>query len=525
MEKLSSYSINISVDTLRNGFKLGKVPDPLHEPFQSLLPRLTGAAATSPAAVYLFSGDDIAEVRNLFGYSLAAALTQHIPSTLLVDCGYLDVGMNGIVPERDALGFLDLLLYGSSLGVITQETSGGVRVVGAGSFPVTKKMPFVLNAFEPASRRLVAHSGCAIYCGPLFDDDGGLHPLVGAVDIPILVRTVEAGAGVVDPIEEQITAQCDAELLSIRITPRDAAEERAAPHKPSPAASAEPELMPPVGAEPEFEEIDRSPSVTQRLETPGVPPVPPAADTRPAREAAPRDRAEKSPPPERPPSVEYDEEFSAVGHQDKKHASLIPKIATAVVVLVAVAFLVWWFNAERRNGGDAESGRIAVSSGEQSDSAPAPAGGPETVLAADTTAAVSAPDTTPVAPEPTPVSAPGTSGSAGAEVAESVRPTDASAMLDSDNILVMDDLESNWGGYYLIHVSSFRESSKARTEVAYLSDRGYPAFVVYIDLGPKGKWYRVYTGPLERREQAREMKKNLDDTPGVRFTRITQIPR
>jgi cell division septation protein DedD len=521
MDKLSSFNISVSVDALRSGFNLGKVPNPLHEPFQSLLPRLTGAAADSPTAVYLFSSDDIAEVRNLFGYSLAAALLQHIPSTLLVDCGFLDVGMNGVVPERDALGFLDLLLYGSSLGVITQETIGGVHVVGAGSFPVTKKMPFVLNAFEQASRRLVAHSRCAVYCGPLFDDDGGLHPLVGAADVPVLVRAVEAGVGVVDPIEEQISAQCDAELLSIRINPRDAEEKRVAPKKTPEATPSEPEMMPPLAPEPEFEEIDQRPDVTQQLRSPEpTPPRPPAA-----RPPAPRADTVEPPKSAKPPAVEYEEEFAGTGNGDKKYTSLIPKIATAVVALIVVVFLVWWFNEERGKAGDTESSQVTTSPTGQTGTTPAAGSGQESGLPPDTAATTAAPDTTPTQTEQVEEPSVSTTGPATGTGTQSTPPTGSAAVIDSDNILVMDDLESNWGGHFLIHISSFRESGKARSEVVYLVDRGYPAFIVYIDLGSKGKWYRVYAGPMEQREEARNMKKTLDDTPGVRFTRITQIPR
>ncbi|MCK4774769.1 MAG: hypothetical protein KAT30_08280, partial [Candidatus Krumholzibacteria bacterium] len=188
MEKISSYTIGVKLDSLRNGFKLGRVPEALKDPLQALLPRLTGAAAEKPTSIYLFSEDDVAETRDLFAYALANALAQQMPSTLLVDCSFMDVGLNGVVPHKDGLGFLDLLLYGSSLGVITQETNGGVRVVGAGSFPVTKKMPVALNSFEEAARRLVAQSGCAVFCGPLLDDDGELHPLIGAIDVPMYVN-------------------------------------------------------------------------------------------------------------------------------------------------------------------------------------------------------------------------------------------------------------------------------------------------------------------------------------------------
>ena len=81
-----------------------------------------------------------------------------------------------------------------------------------------------------------------------------------------------------------------------------------------------------------------------------------------------------------------------------------------------------------------------------------------------------------------------------------------------------------WNGWYAIHISSFQESVRAREEVSFLQSREFPVFIVFLDLGAKGKWYRVYAGPFETREEARDVKKNLDAIPQVRFTRITKIP-
>jgi cell division septation protein DedD len=97
-------------------------------------------------------------------------------------------------------------------------------------------------------------------------------------------------------------------------------------------------------------------------------------------------------------------------------------------------------------------------------------------------------------------------------------------LVDPSNILVMDDLARRWDGWYAIHISSFQESIRAREEVSFLQSREFPVFIVFLDLGPKGKWYRVYAGPFPTREQARDVKKNLDAVPQVRFTRIARIP-
>jgi cell division septation protein DedD len=236
------------------------------------------------------------------------------------------------------------------------------------------------------------------------------------------------------------------------------------------------------------------------------------------------------------PEVEFEEEHGRSSRGEGKNASLIPKIATIAVALAVVAFLVWWFNAERRAGDESRPGQVAATQAENPDTDPVAGGGEGAGMPVDTASGGGVADTlsaqgaaqateTQTTPaltltEDPPVRPPPT----GTET-DPTGQTGAVAAIDSDDILVMDDLESKWGGSFLIHVSSFRGSDKARTEMSYLVDLDFPVFIVYIDLGAKGKWYRVYSGPFELREEARQAKKNLDDTPGVRFTRITQIPK
>jgi cell division septation protein DedD len=555
MEKISSYTIGVKLDSLRNGFKLGRVPEALKDPLQALLPRLTGAAAEKPTSIYLFSEDDVAETRDLFAYVLANALAQQMPSTLLVDCSFLDVGLNGVVPHKDGLGFLDLLLYGSSLGVITQETNGGVRVVGAGSFPVTKKMPVALNSFEEAARRLVAQSGCAVFCGPLHDDDGELHPLIGAVDVPIYVNVAaDTTTGAVDEVEEQISGHWDRELFSVRIT----SSEEPAPAATAAASSPPSEQPTEADGDEWLEELEPSregpeppkadaepPPVVVTVEEPVAPSsadgpfeeVP--AHAGPFKPEPPGDISRDKHPtePEWPSPVFDLGEEPALPYHEKRYTALLPKIATAAIAIVVLVFVIWWMNTER-NGGDAPS-PTQGSAGSTQETATSPISAPGTEpggVEEGTPADSIAPGTAQIeeGQPPTGTGAETAGGVAAEPIETSIKPeqdvaskdqiaTPADGGIDSSDILVKDDLETNWAGWYFIHISSFRESSLARKEVANLESRGFRVFIVFLNLGQKGSWYRVYAGPEETREGARNLKKLLDDTPGVRFTRITQI--
>jgi len=506
MENISSYTVGISSESLWRAFEAGETPTALYEPFQSLLPVLTRSAAQRPIAVYLCSSDGEAEIRDLFAYALANSLAKHVPSTLLVDCNFLEVGMHGVVPQADALGFLDLLLYGSSLAVITQESRGGVHVIGAGSFPVTKKMPFVLDAFQDAERRLLAHSRCVIFCGPLQDDEGNLHPIMGATDVPLLVRSVDAvKIGTVDRIEEEIASRSNVPLLSVRITPFGAV-----------APAPEPALEEEVPREPIEAAVEPEGWTEFRAQAP--PPVEP--ETPKPREAPETTKPKKEmPSPRRPATVARAPERGAPrAAEEKRYVSLVPRIVTALIAVAVVAFVVWWFNQER-----------GKSAGEQM---PAAGAVDQTAAAPDTNAEVSgipaAAETTMVAaaqenePATQPVEQPDTLGAQASVPPASESPT-SGPRIDPQNIIVAEDLEKTWTGYYFIHISSFRESSLARTEIASLQKRGFPVFIMYVNLEAKGNWYRVYAGPFGTREEAREMKKLLDGTPGVRFTRITQV--
>lgn len=51
------------------------------------------------------------------------------------------------------------------------------------------------------------------------------------------------------------------------------------------------------------------------------------------------------------------------------------------------------------------------------------------------------------------------------------------------------------GGSYTLQVGSFSAAADAGRLKQKLLDKGYPAYVISADLGPKGTWYRVRLGP------------------------------
>ncbi len=491
MDRVTIYRIPAAIEALRSASEAATVPPGLLEPVQALVAAMARRSSEGPFSLYICSDEASSRSRDDLAFVLAKSVSAHVPSTLLVDCDFIHVGLNGLVPQKDALGFLDFLLYGSSIGVITQEGRGGVRVVGAGSFPVTRRMPFVESAFLDASRRLIAHARCAAFVGPLTDEEGDPHPLCSSVDAVAVVRAGDADL-TVDAMEEGIAAG-GVDVWSIRLGAREPVAEA-----PQPQSAPAPRSAPPAPAPPE------------RPRPAAPPPVPPAPTSRPVSRPAPAPR---------PPA--------AAGGREPRYTSLAPRLAIIAFAVIVIAFLAWWLTQDR--GPVAESPPTDVSAnpaGPQATPPPMPLV-IDTTAAADTArgpgAAAADSGLTPAGPTPgggtatVPVRSPASSAYTGGR-------TGGTQLINPADIHVMDDLERSWRDWYVIHISSFQESIRAREEVAFLQSREFPVFIVYLDLGAKGKWYRVYAGPFRTREEAREVKKNLDAVPQVRFTRIAKIP-
>ncbi len=469
MNRITTFEIPLRPEELRPPIFAGAVEAPLAEPLQALVAGLSRRAADAALTVYLCADDDSVRARDDFAIALARTLTAHVPSTLLIDCDFLHPGLSEQVPQKDALGLLDYLLYGSSIGVITQDYEG-VHMVGPGSFPVTKRMPFAENAFVDASRRLVTHARCALFVGPAFDGDGGRHPLTGVVDVAATLRTGTRHQRL-DSAEEQI-AQAGPEVWSIRLTGVSAPEPVAAPAPAPPARTPEPRYV-----ERTVERVERPKPVSAPVE---------------------------------------------VLDEARSESSLAPRIAVILFGLLVIAFVAWWFT-QNRNPDIVEKEPAASVTTDS------------TRLSADTLTAkrdtmatpVTAPapgDTTKAKPTPVPPPATATPPKSTSAQPDTTRHSGGTVLVNSNDIQVMEDLNRKYRGWYMIHISSFQTSVRARDEVSFLQSHEFPVFIVFLDLGPKGKWYRVYAGPFQTRDEAVEVKKNLDAVPQVRFTRIATIP-
>lgn len=128
---------------------------------------------------------------------IAHVLAKRGKRVLIVDCDYLHPGLSGLVENAEELGFLDLLLYGSSLQSVAHPIGvDGVSAIGPGSFPVNKTMPFAKREFGKINEFLVKKNDVVIYCSTLYTDDGETNPMAEFVeDILYCCRIEEMDEG------------------------------------------------------------------------------------------------------------------------------------------------------------------------------------------------------------------------------------------------------------------------------------------------------------------------------------------
>jgi hypothetical protein len=540
MDRMTTYEIHANPAMLRSAHDEGALLEQLDAPLRSMVSELVSRAEKKPLSIYLCSTDQDAELRNFFAYVLAMWVQKRDSTTLLVDCDFLATGMSSVVPHHDALGLLDLLLYGTSLGVITQEANAGVSVIGAGSFPVTKKCPFAMDAFENTLRYLGNHSKCVIYCGPVHDDDDLIHPIVEHVDLVMLINVADRfREGILGSLESSVASAKSLDAWSVRVNttrPARPSEQRpvATPVVATPvdepttpetgeAAALVAEVDGLADDKPADKAVDETPRRDKEAPVPDRQATVAADGERPESKPLPEteDSAGRIPVPAQTKQVKErsayiagaagshrieEDDIAGLKVDKKPRSSRWLRIVTPIVGIFLVAFVIWWLyltkSVREREQDLAGMAGSPVVTGETTQPADS------TGAAADTTQPALPDDTVEAAPQDTPV--PAVSGSA--------------THTQLTNGVPLAERLDDYANQYLVHVSSFRRLDSARDEALYLMGWEYPVFLYRIDLGGKGIWYRVYVGPAATRDEARAFKIKLDENPRIQSTRIARVP-
>ena len=158
---------------------------------------------------------------------IAHVLAKRGKRVLIVDCDFLHPGLSGLVENTEGLGFLDLLLYGSSLQSVAHPVGvDGVSVTGPGSFPVYKTMPFAKGEFGKINEFLVKKNDVVIYCSTLYTDDGETNPMAEFVEgVLYCCRIEEMDEGQLKKNLEEFAGH-DVMVDVVCFSTREAAEKR-----------------------------------------------------------------------------------------------------------------------------------------------------------------------------------------------------------------------------------------------------------------------------------------------------------
>lgn len=497
MDNLKTYEFAADAASLSSAVESGALPERWEGPLRALVSEIAAMTTRKPASIYICSADEDADARNHFAFVLARLLREHAPGVILVDCDFLSVGMSGIVPHRDALGFLDLLLYGTSLGVIAQDAAHGAKVVGAGSFAVTRKNPFAVDAFVAARRYLVNQVKCVFFVGPAGDDEEGVHPIARNVDLVALVRAGDRfDERFLDPLERSIASIEGVDARSVRLNRRVTAPAAAEGRRDAPERRAgEARAVEPAGGASDARAAARA----GRFEGEG------------GAAAAGEAGAGRTRPTAGGPRFDEQQEREARAGR-KGRASRAVRVIASVAALSAVVFIVWWLYMTRS---------VREPAGGKPETAGPPAAAMESQTG-DSLRAEAGADVTPAgdAVREATVRRDAPEAAGAGEAAEPARDASAAA---PEKLRVFETLGS-FAGQYVIHVSSFRGTERASEEGLYLLGRGYPVFMYHVDLGSKGMWYRVYVGPFATRDDAMDTKIKLDENPRITSTRVSKVP-
>jgi hypothetical protein len=385
---------------------------------------------------------------------------------LVVDADFLSPGLSATIRGRDDRGFLDLLFYGSSPGPEVLETEG-LAVLAAGSFPVTNRVPFSTEDFLRVHRLLSARKHFVLYGGPEQGDLGETSPLAASLDVVLHVGTGEDAAR--DREVGRFLELGVMEVLALRYTEREIE-----PTAPEPAAVAE----------------EEKPSRTER----------------------------------------------------------IPLFLTAGLAVALAAFVLWWVvttfllaptEETRRVEGPGGVSLPEQTHGPEAGESPAPGGveGPEQTGSqaavegeepgADRQAAPPEPEVSPA-----PAEAEGPPTEAGTPEPASVGEVPVSTPAGGTGSVDEAPGESSGGGLWgipgsgpwAVWLSSFRTESRAGVAVSRWEREGFTARAYPVDLGEKGRWYRVYVGNYPTREAAEAARDFLLADPRVDFAQVRRRP-
>jgi cell division septation protein DedD len=456
------YTIFLDEERMSSFFEAGDFSSSSElDKFRDVGAHVENRLAERPGASFLaLSIGERGIARDFAALQIAHVLAQHGKNVLIVDCDFLHPGLSGLVENIEDQGFLDLLLYGSSLKTIAKPTGiEGVSVAGPGSFPVSRTIPFALKEFGKVQEFLRTKHDAVIYCSTLNTEDAKVNPLVTFADGIILACR----------IDEMAEGELEKSLKSIgteRVPPVELVCFCAQKKQPAAGTGA--------GAAPERKVLEPAGGYAKAVP---LDVQAPAA----ARGAGPE----------------------ALQRGGKTGLGVVRLVVVSLSFLI-VAFVIWWIFVNRAAREEAPHERQSVAERREAAKLEPAATIPAESLSVERQAAID-----------TAGHGAGGMGSAGTAVATSGE-TAAAEMTRAP--------AEAGPARYVIHVSSFKEMSRAGDEKAYLEKSGFNVQIVEVTINGE-HWLRVFVGPYVTMEEASKARLDLLGLPRIGYARIVDITR
>ncbi len=445
------------------------------------------------ASFFAFSMSDERLSRDFTVIQIAHFLSKRGKKVLVVDCDFMSPGISGMVENVEELGFLDLLLYGSSLKTVARPSGiDGVSVVSSGSFPVSKTVPFAKKEFKRINDFLIERSDVVIYCSTLYTEEGVINPLAGFVDGVLLAFRIEdTEEGQLQKSHLELEDMGISAVETVCLCSREAGE---GVPSPKPQKESEPEEG---EGEKEFSEEEEEPAVSEDIE----------------------DEAEEPGEELETGFIEKTGDIESDDTASRRGLSVL-RIATIVAAVLVVAFISWWVLFHRSMEEQDRSQRIdqvvqqvreagkdistEEETGQQQEAAVPPEESGKMVKGEgqeEERGVGEVPvDSLETAAAPAEIKESGTAKTG--EKAEAEGKTESAAK-----------------GLYAVHIASFKDINRAGMEAEFFENEGYPAKVIEVEV--KGeKWFRVLVGRYSSAEEAGKARIELLSYSRIGYARV-----
>ncbi|MFH0778129.1 MAG: SPOR domain-containing protein [Candidatus Eisenbacteria bacterium] len=465
-----------------------------------------------------------------FVCSLAVALRKLVQRVVLMDCDLRSPSLQTVTKSDGKEGFIDMVKYGCSFFAAADETEiGGIYVVGAGSHPVSSESELMGRELERVFYSLRAKADITVACVPPILPSGAVNPVLRYVDGVLLCMNRTAGRredirsdfsklwqadipviGLVGQelpeVEERETLVLGADASEVEVigasTDGDASEadkwtaliEKSLPPEPTDGRAQADRAQAEAQADRAQAEAPVTgaggPALDEHAETLELVAEPESVETREAEPAETGDAAAEGEAHEtssREESLLVD--TALFGQKRRRMLPFVIGLGAVAVTIGALALSGVRLVERGKQAVPDRAMRSIVLPGSDGIMGAGEAVGDskESVVSASDSARAAVPR------------------KAVPEVAR--RQTSSSRAVSSvpaqigEGRVPGEDHGIGDGPIYL-HVSSFKTYENARSDSLTLANNGVRSFVVPIDLGARGMWYRVLVGPFEREEDA-----------------------